>query len=251
MELKDFFDRHTRAALAYSGGVDSAYLLYAALSCGAEIRPYYVVSQFQPEFERRDALRLARSLGVEPELIELDALACPEVSSNLADRCYHCKKRIMGAIKERAAIDGYTLLLDGTNFSDEAADRPGMRALKELEVLSPLRICELTKPEIRRLSREAGLFTWDKPAYACLATRIPTGEVITEEKLFKIEKSEDFLFGLGFSDFRVRLRGEGALLQFTAEQLPAAEEKLAHIRAGLCGMFSNVELDKNGRVRSL
>ena len=165
MELQAFFKEHPKAALAYSGGVDSAYLLYAGLACGGDIRPYYVKSQFQPAFEQRDALRLAERLGVEPVVIGLDVLACPEITSNPENRCYHCKRRIMEAIRGAAAEDGYTLLLDGTNASDQSADRPGMRALEEAGILSPLRLCGLTKPVIRARSRAAGLFTWDKPAW--------------------------------------------------------------------------------------
>ena len=104
----------------------------------------------------------------------------------------------MSTILAAAREDGYPVLLDGTNASDEAGDRPGMRALSELGVLSPLRLCGLTKPEIRRLSKVAGLFTWSKPAYACLATRVKTGEPIRPETLRAVEESEDFLFSLGF-----------------------------------------------------
>lgn len=251
MKLKDFFKEHPKAALAYSGGVDSGYLLYAGLACGGDIRPYYVKSQFQPAFEQRDALRLAEELGAEPVILSLDVLSCPEIASNPENRCYHCKRRIMEAVRKAAAEDGYTIILDGTNASDRVSDRPGMRALEEAGVLSPLRLCGLTKPVIRTRSRAAGLFTWDKPAYACLATRIPAGEEISGEKLEKIEKSEDLLFSLGFSDFRVRLRGENALLQFTAQQLPAAGEKLEEIKKLLGSDFREISIDTEGRKNSL
>ena len=251
MELKEFFSLHPKAAIAFSGGVDSAYLLYAGLSLGADIKAYYVNSQFQPEFELRHAERLANELNADMKVIELDVLGCPEVCANPADRCYHCKRRIMGAICARAAEDGYGLILDGTNASDDAGDRPGMKALGERGILSPLRECGITKPEIRRLSKEAGLFTWDKPAYACLATRIPTGELITAEKLGKVEQAENRLFELGYTDFRVRLRGEGALLQFTEEELPRAQREFDEIKRRLDGLFSELRLDSTGRKKSL
>ena len=108
-------------------------------------------------------------------VVEADILAVPEAAANGPQRCYHCKTALFSQLRQAAREDGYTVLLDGTNASDDAGDRPGMRALRELEVRSPLRECGLTKEEVRRRSREAGLFTWDKPAYACLATRIPTG----------------------------------------------------------------------------
>lgn len=220
MELRDFFAAHPKAALGFSGGVDSSYLLYAARQCGADVRPYYIWTAFQPAFEFEDAKRLCRSLGAELCVLELDVLADPAVTSNPADRCYYCKTALFGALARRAQEDGYTLLLDGTNASDDAADRPGMRALRELSVRSPLRECGLSKARIRELSGQAGLFTWDKPAYACLATRIPAGQTITAELLEKTEAAEAYLFSLGLKDFRVRWFGGAARLQVREEQLP-------------------------------
>lgn len=222
MNLKDFFAENPAAALGFSGGVDSAYLLYAARACGAKIKAYYVKTPFQPRFELEDAMALAQQLGAEMEILQLPILADEQVASNPANRCYYCKRRIFSAIRERAAADGFPVLLDGTNASDDPGDRPGVRALRELEVRSPLREAGLSKAEIRRLSREAGLFTWDKPAYACLATRIPAGQRITAEKLEKTERAEQFLAGLGLRDFRVRLLGDGARLQLRQEDLPEA-----------------------------
>lgn len=169
MTLLAFFKENPRAALGFSGGVDSSYLLYAGVQAGADIHPYYIKTAFQPQFELDDAERLCAQLGVPLTVLELDVLKNEAVTANPPDRCYHCKTALFGALSVQALADGYTLLLDGTNASDDAGDRPGMRALKELHVCSPLRECGLTKAEIRRLSREAGLFTWDKPAYACLA----------------------------------------------------------------------------------
>ena len=251
MTLQEFFPVHPRAALAFSGGVDSAYLLYAGLQAGADIKPYYVKSQFQPQFEFEDAMRLCRELGTEPRVLRLDALCTPDVVRNGADRCNHCKINIMSTILAAAAENGYTLLLDGTNASDDAGDRPGMRALRELEILSPLRLCGLTKPEIRRLSREAGLFTWDKPAYACLATRVKTGEPITNERLAAIEESEDYLFSKGYTDFRVRTEGKTALLQFPVEQLERARQEEKEIAGRLASFFETISIDPKGRTKSL
>ena len=251
MTLQEFFSDHPRCALAFSGGVDSAYLLYAGLQCGAELRPYYVKSQFQPEFEYRDAVRLCAELGVEPVVLSLDALSSPAVRVNGPERCYHCKINIMSTIIARASADGYPVLLDGSNASDAADERPGMRALSELGVLSPLRLCGLTKPEIRRLSREAGLFTWDKPAYACLATRIRSGEEITERRLAAVERSEERLFSMGFTDFRVRTSGDSALLQFPEAQLPRAQALLPEIREQLSEYYVNLEIDPEGRTTAL
>ena len=205
MELKDFFEKHRRVALAFSGGVDSSYLLYAAQKYADKVRAYYVKSVFQPTFEYEDALRLAGQLKADLCVITIDVLADDKVTSNPSDRCYYCKQRIFSKILEQAKSDGFTDLLDGTNASDSSDDRPGMKALKEMKVLPPLRECGLTKARIRELSKEAGLFTWNKPAYACLATRIPSGTQITAEKLKKTEGAEAFLMSLGFKNFRVRM----------------------------------------------
>lgn len=243
MELKEFFKEHTSVAVAFSGGVDSSYLLYAAVESGARVCAYYVKTAFQPQFELDDAIRLARRVGAEMKVLEADILACGTVTANPPDRCYHCKKQIFGKIQEAAAQDGFSVLLDGTNASDEEGDRPGMRALRELSVYSPLRLCGLTKEEIRRRSREAGLFTWSKPAYACLATRIPAGEPITAEKLAATESAENFLFSLGFTDFRVRMREGTARLQLREEQLPRLLERREEILTELKKYYKAVVLD--------
>lgn len=243
MTLQEFFQENPRVALAFSGGVDSAYLLYAAVQAGAQVRAYYVRSAFQPEFEYRDAQRLARELGAEMVTLSLDVLADQQVSANPSNRCYFCKKRIFSAIWEAARRDGFSVLMDGNNASDDASDRPGMRAVAELSVRSPLREAGLTKAEIRALSKEAGLFTHDKPAYACLATRIPAGTAITAEMLQRTEKAEAYLMELGFSDFRVRMQGEKAVLQMREEQLPRLMDQRSAILAELKKMYSAVLLD--------
>lgn len=224
MTLQAFFEINPKAAIAFSGGVDSAFLLYAAKQSGAEVTAYYVKTPFQPAFEYADAASLAEQLQVKMTVLSLDVLADPQIAANPQNRCYYCKKRIFTAICQQAKLDGYPVVLDGTNASDDPTDRPGMQALQELEVLSPLRLCGLSKKEIRRLSKEAGLFTHDKPAYACLATRIPTGMPITRELLEKTERNEGFLMGLGFRDFRIRITPEGAKLQIRKEQFPLLEQ---------------------------
>ena len=219
MNLLDFFKQHPKIALAFSGGVDSAYLLYASLHAGCDVHAYYVKSAFQPQFELEDAKKLAQELGAKMTILELDVLEDSIITDNPSNRCYYCKKKIFTAMKEAAKADGYDILIDGNNASDDADDRPGMKAVQELEVHSPLRECGITKAEVRKLSKEAGLFTWNKPAYACLATRIPTGEKITLEKLTATETSEKVLSTLGFIDFRIRLAGSAAKIQVREEQL--------------------------------
>lgn len=250
MELKEFFTEHPRAALAFSGGADSSYLLYAGLRWAEKLGVYYVKSPFQPAFEYRDALRLAKELGAAVTVLNTDPLSDPQVAANPANRCYFCKKVIMSTIKAAAARDGFDLIIDGTNASDDISDRPGYKALGEEGVLSPLRLCGITKARVRELSREAGLFTWSKPAYACLATRVPTGEAITAEKLLAVEQSEDALFQMGFSDFRVRTKNGAAKLQFIAEQHGTAAQRLDEIKAALAPYYSEVSLDPIPREKS-
>ena len=164
--LRAFFTAHPRMALAFSGGVDSSYLLYAAKACGCDVAAFYAQSAFQPAFERRDAQRLAEQLDVPLNMIPLDVLAVEAVRANPINRCYYCKQAIFAALLTAARAQGYDCVMDGTNASDDAGDRPGMKALTELNVLSPLRLCGITKDQVRAYSRAAGLFTWDKPAYA-------------------------------------------------------------------------------------
>lgn len=247
MTLEQFFQENPRCALGFSGGVDSAYLLYAGVKAGADIRPYFIKTAFQPVFELADAQKLAAGLGVEVTVLELDALADPRVAANPADRCYYCKQNLFRTLKDRAIADGYPVLLDGTNASDEAGDRPGMRALAELSVRSPLRECGLTKAKIRARSKEAGLFTWDKPAYACLATRVPAGEAITAETLARVEGAEDALFRLGYTDFRVRVFHSAARLQLPRGQMERAVREAEELRQALKPYFTPILLDLEGR----
>ena len=247
MTLEQFFQQTPRAAVAFSGGTDSALVLWAAKTWGCQVRAYYVNTAFQPAFELADAKRLAEEVGVPMTVVEVDVMAVPEAAANGPRRCYYCKRALFTALWQAARADGHTVLLDGTNASDDAGDRPGMQALRELEVRSPLRECGITKDEVRRLSREAGLFTWDKPAYACLATRVPTGTAITGEALAKVERGEDALFKLGFTDFRLRLLGDAARIQMPADQMERAATLHEQITRALGADFSAVLLDLGGR----
>ena len=234
--------------MAFSGGVDSSYLLYAARQLGADVKAYYVRTAFQPEFEYQDALRLASQLGADIQVLTLDVLACPDVTGNPKNRCYFCKQHIFGNILRQAKADGYHTVLDGTNASDQVSDRPGMKALQEMKVLSPLRLTGLTKAEIRSLSHEAGLFTWDKPSYACLATRIPTGTEITGADLARTEWAEDHLMSLGFRDLRVRqLSGDLALVQLPEAQMDTFLALRGEITRTLKTRYAGVILDMEAR----
>ena len=208
MTLESFFKENPKVALGFSGGTDSSYLLYAGIRYGANIKAYFVKTEFQPEFELEDAHKLAKQIGAEIIVIEKSILASESVVLNPDNRCYFCKQEIFSTISAQAVADGIELVIDGTNASDNVAERPGVKALQELSVSSPLRECGITKDEIRRLSKEAGLFTHSKPAYACLATRILNNRRITKELLQKVERVETALFAAGFENFRARVIDE-------------------------------------------
>lgn len=247
MELKEFFKKNPKAAIGFSGGVDSAYLLYAAKKYGADIRPYYIKTAFQPQFEYSDAVTICDKIGVSLKVIKLDILSVSSIVSNSKNRCYHCKKLLFTALRNQAMQDGYNVILDGTNASDDISDRPGTTALKELGVISPLRECRLTKNRIRELSKVAGLFTWEKPSYACLATRIPTGQGITSDLLNRIEYCETALMNIGFCDFRIRIYNGSARIQLKPEQFLLAAEKRAEILSIIKPYFEAVLLDLEAR----
>jgi len=247
MELKAFFDECPSAALAFSGGVDSSYLLYAGIQCGADIKAYYVKTAFQPEFELRDAKGLAAYVGARLEIIPFDISNERQTLANTPERCYHCKLKILETLMGRAKADGYKTIIDGTNASDDAADRQGSRALAELSVRSPLRECGLTKDKIRALSKDAGLPTWDKPAYACLATRIPTGTEITPDLLMRVEGAENALSALGFSDFRVRVAGGAAKIQLPEGQIMGLIKKRDTVLESIRPYFTAITLDLDAR----
>ena len=247
MTLREFFSDHRSLALAFSGGVDSSYLLYEGVAAGCDICAYFVRSEFQPRFELEDAMRLADELGAKLKIIEQSVLTDEKVRANDSLRCYYCKTRVFSAIAEQAQADGYPLIIDGTNASDDVSDRPGMRALRELSVRSPLRECGLGKEEIRELSRKAGLFTWDKPSYACLATRIASGTEITVPDLEITETAEGILAGMGFRDFRIRKSGGTAKIQLREEQIPMLLRERKEILEKLGPYYDSVTLDLEGR----
>lgn len=243
MTIEEFFKIHPNTAVALSGGVDSAWLLHEAARCCPRTAAYYVRTAFQQTGELEDAQETARLLGVPLHIVEVDALADPEVAANPKDRCYYCKRHILSAIIEAAKEDGFTVVAEGSNASDDAGDRPGMIALKELGVRSPLRECGIVKSQIRENARRAGLPVWDKPSCACLATRVPTGTTITPEDLQRVDRGESILHSMGFGDLRLRLRGKNGLLQLPQEHHAQARARMEEIQRALAPYFAQVELD--------
>lgn len=243
MTLQEFFQQNREVAIAFSGGVDSAYLLREAVRYAQKVKAYYVKSAFQPAFELEDAMIIAGDLGVRLEVLELQVLENPQICENPENRCYFCKQAMFRCVIEAAGRDGFRVIADGTNASDAASDRPGMRALEEMQVLSPLRMCGLTKTQIRMQSKEEGLPTWDKPAYACLATRIPTGERITDRKIRATEFAETYLRGLGFSDLRVRAYRGHARIQLPEEQWERFVKCRREVLEALKPYYETISLD--------
>ncbi|MGL5207016.1 MAG: ATP-dependent sacrificial sulfur transferase LarE [Acidaminococcaceae bacterium] len=220
--LKKYLQGFDSLAVAFSGGVDSTFLLAAAKEVlGEKVIAVTLISGFVPKNEVQEAVDFATALGVRHELIKVDELSIPGVAANPADRCYFCKKALFAKIKVLSEKIEIQQVADGSNIDDEGDYRPGMQALTELEIISPLRMAQLTKEEIRVLSQRLNLPTWDKPSFACLASRIPYGEQITKEKLAMIEKAELFLMKLGFKQLRVRCHGNLARIEVPEDEIPA------------------------------
>lgn len=166
------------------------------------------------------------------------------VRSNPADRCYHCKKHIFGTILAHAKKDGKELVMDATNSSDDPSDRPGMKALAEMGVVSPLRLCGISKPDVRRLSKEAGLWTWNLPSNSCLATRIPFGTELTDECLCTVEETENMLHELGFHEIRARSLGIKVRLEVTDEEQDLLNDRRKEVENILLAHYSEIEFGK-------
>ncbi|APG28796.1 TIGR00268 family protein [Syntrophotalea acetylenivorans] len=238
-------------AVAFSGGVDSTLLLRVArdLLGAKRVLAVTAVSPFFPIREQKESKALAAQLGVHQELISIDPLQTPEVTRNDAKRCYYCKKVLMRSCLDRAQELGFPRLVDGSNLDDLSDYRPGSEAIKELGISSPLVTAGLTKQDIRFLSHQLGLPTADKPAFACLASRIPYGTAITTAALSQVETCEAFLNRAGLNNYRVRHHGNTARIEVPPAQLyeliqePLRSELVAHCKqAG----FHFVTLDLEG-----
>jgi len=238
--LVKFFEDNPKPALAFSGGVDSTYLMYVCRRLEVDMIPITYTGGFQTVAQLANASNTSQRYNFTPEFIEDDIFECKDVIANNEDRCYLCKKRMMGLIQKRAKKVERKYVMDGTNASDESADRPGMKALEELGIRSPLRECGITKEEVRRLSKLAGLPSWDRPPEACLATRIPYGNMITEEALHRADLVEKEIRLMGFKDIRVRDSNGAATLETLPSQKDMLEEMKPDIEKLLLEKYDSV-----------
>lgn len=236
--------------VAFSGGADSAYLAWAAhQALGEKSLAVTALSASFPEYDRQEAARFARATGIRHESIQTDEFSNPLYVANEADRCYHCKDELFGKMESLARERGFAAIAYGINADDTHEFRPGHRAAAEHRVLAPLLTAGLRKSEIRALSRETGLATWDRPAAACLSSRVAYGTKVTPELLARIERGETFLRELGFRQFRLRAHGELARVEIAPDELPRAlDPRMAtHMAARLKGLgFTYVTLDLEG-----
>ncbi|HZS09545.1 MAG TPA: ATP-dependent sacrificial sulfur transferase LarE [Blastocatellia bacterium] len=211
------------AIIAFSGGVDSAYLAYIAVrEPGVRALAVTGESPSYPDFQRQDALAFVRDFTIPYETVTTEEIHDPNYLANPTNRCYFCKHELFTRLSALARERGFNFVCDGNNADDVGDYRPGRKAAAELQVRSPLIEAGLTKAEIRALSRAAGLPVWDRPASACLSSRIPYGMPVTIEKLSVIERGEAALRRLGFSQMRVRHHGDIARIEIAPEELPRA-----------------------------
>lgn len=238
--LAEFFEKNPRPALAFSGGVDSTYLMYVCRELDVDMIPVFYTGGFQTVAQLVNAENLCQRYKFTPSFVEDNILTVPEVVANGENRCYQCKKRMITAMWNQVKGFDRAYMMDGTNASDDPSNRPGMRFLEEFGVRSPLKECGLTKPDIRRLSKAASIPIWDMPSDSCLATRIPTGTALTVDDLVRTERAEKGVRMLGLKDIRVRTSGNAAILETLPSQKDVLEENKDEVEDILLRYYDSI-----------
>jgi len=221
--LRELFRRLRRVIVAFSGGIDSAYVAFIAhQELGANMLAVTGDSPSLSDWQKVEAIKYAEQFGIPHEIISTEEMNDPNYSSNPVNRCYYCKRELHTKLRQLAQERGFNAICDGNNMDDLGDYRPGRQAAQELGVISPLVECGITKAELRQLARRAGLPIWDKPASACLSSRIPYGMPVTIEKLTVIDRGEALMRELGFRVFRVRHHGDIVRIEISPEEMPRA-----------------------------
>lgn len=224
--LKEHIKKTGGLAVAFSGGTDSSFLLKAAQEVlGERVLAITADSCFFPEREKTAAEEFCKKEGIRQVLLNIGILQVEGVKENPRNRCYLCKRALFEKIIQTAAENGFAHVAEGSNMDDLSDERPGLRAIQELQVKSPLREAGLYKEEIRFLSRQMGIAAWCRPSFACLASRFVYGEEITKEKLSMVERAEQLLFEMGFCQVRVRLHGSMARIEILPEEFEKIMEE--------------------------
>lgn len=228
--LKEIIKSLESTLVAYSGGVDSTFLAKVAYDVlSHKSLAITIKTEVHPDWEFEEAIEMAKKLGFSHETINIKALTIPQFESNPPDRCYYCKKEILTILKQIAEKRGFRYVIEGSNMDDLKDHRPGMLALKEAGVRSPLKEAGLTKADIRELSKILNLPTWDKPSFACLASRFPYGTKITQENLKIVDEGESFLRSLGIRQLRLRHHGDIARIEVPENDIKIILENREHI----------------------
>ena len=243
--------------VAYSGGVDSTLLAFTAHAVlGSSALSVLAVSDTYPESETKYARRIAKKLRIQLHMVETSELIDPQFRANTPDRCYHCKGELFSLLRRVADNRGFTHLADGSNIDDRNDHRPGFRAAREFDVVHPLQDAGMTKSDIREIARMLGLPNWDKPSMACLASRFPYGQEITEDGLARVAAAEEALRAMGFRQFRVRTHGEVARIEVDQAEMDRAWELRASVTsairdAGFAFVAADLEGYRSGSLNEI